>query len=57
VDSTPASQAGLIEANNIYRVGEAAAVAQAEDLVKAHMAAHPDLMNIPPAERAAAHGK
>jgi ferredoxin len=57
VDSTPASQASLIEANNIYRVGDPVAVGRAEDLVQAHVAAHPELMAVPPAERAAAHGK
>src|SRR5678815_6198852 len=43
-DSTPASQKGLIEANAVYRAGEAGAVAQAEEIVKSHMASHPDLM-------------
>ena len=54
-DSTPASQKALIEANSIYRAGDADAVAKAEAIVKAHMSAHPDLMSVPPAERAAAH--
>jgi NAD-dependent dihydropyrimidine dehydrogenase PreA subunit len=54
-DSTPKSQASLIEANAIYRAGEADAVGRAEAIVKAHMAAHPDLMAMPSAERAAAH--
>ena len=57
VDSTPANQKTLIEANAIFRAGEADAVAKAEALAKAHMAAHPDLMAVPPAERAAAHVK
>ncbi len=57
VDTTPASQASLIEANNIYRVGDATTVSRAESLVQAHVAAHPELMAVPPAERAAAHGK
>ncbi len=57
VESTPASQNGLIEANAVYRVGDAAAVAGAEALVKAHIAAHADLMGVEPAERAAAHAK
>ena len=56
-DSTPASQKALIEANAIYRAGDAGAVAQAEQIVKAHEASHPDLMAVPPAERAAAHAK
>lgn len=46
-----------IEANAIYRAGDADAVARAETLVKAHESAHPELMAIAPAERAAAHGK
>ena len=54
---TPASQKGLIEANSVYRAGDAAAVAQAEAMVKAHMAAHADLMSVAPAERAVAHAK
>jgi ferredoxin len=56
-DSTPASQKGLIEANAVYRAGDAGAVARAESIVKAHEAAHADLMAVPPAERAAAHAK
>src|SRR6266545_2440263 len=43
-DSTPASQKSLVEANAVYRAGDAEAVAKAEELVKGHMAAHPDLM-------------
>lgn len=56
-DSTPPSQKALIEANAIFRTGEASAVAQAEQLVTSHMASHADLMAVPPAERAAAHAK
>jgi ferredoxin len=56
-DSTPASQKALIDANAIYRAGDAGAVAQAEGIVKAHESARPDLMAVPPAERAAAHAK
>ena len=56
-ESTPASQKGFIEANATYRAGDAAAVAAAEALVKAHVAAHADLMGVAPAERAAAHAK
>jgi NAD-dependent dihydropyrimidine dehydrogenase PreA subunit len=56
-ESTPASQKAFIEANAVYRAGDPAAVAQAEGIVKAHMAAHPELMAVPPAERAAAHAK
>jgi NAD-dependent dihydropyrimidine dehydrogenase PreA subunit len=56
-DSTPASQKLLIEANAVYRAGDAAAVSSAEALVEQHKAAHPDLMAVPPADRAAAHAK
>jgi ferredoxin len=56
-ESTPGSQKQLIEANNVFRAGEPDAVARAEELVKEHVAAHPDLMAIPAADRAAAHGK
>jgi NAD-dependent dihydropyrimidine dehydrogenase PreA subunit len=56
-DSTPSSQKALIEANSVYRVGDAGAVAQAEEIVKGHVAAHPDLMAVAPTERAAAHAK
>jgi len=55
VDSTPASQQALIEANDIYRPDDADAFAKAEALVKAHVDAHPELMGVEPAERAAAH--
>ena len=54
-DSTPTSQKDLIEANAVYRPGDPAAVARAESIVQAHMAAHPDLMSVDPAERATAH--
>jgi ferredoxin len=56
-ETTPASQKRLIEANAIYRAGEADAVARAETLVREHTAANPQLMAIAPADRAAAHGK
>jgi NAD-dependent dihydropyrimidine dehydrogenase PreA subunit len=56
-ESTPASQKQLIEANAVYRAGEPDAVARAESLAKAHVEAHPELMAIAPADRAAAHGK
>ena len=56
-DSTPASQKSLIEANAAFRAGDADAVSKAEEIVKAHMAAHPDLMAVAPTERAAAHAK
>ena len=56
-ESTPASQKQLIEANAVYRTGDAGAVAQAESMVQAHVAGHADLMGVAPAERAAAHAK
>ena len=56
-ESTPASQKEFVEANAVYRAGDADAVAKAESIVQAHMAAHADLMAVPPAERAAAHAK
>ncbi len=54
-DATPNSQRDLIEANNVYRSGDAEAVAAAEATAQAHVDAHPDLMAIVPAERQAAH--
>ena len=54
-DATPASQKELIEANAVYRAGDATAVAAATTIVSAHVSAHPELINIPAAERAAAH--
>lgn len=56
-DSTPASQKDLIEANLVYRNGDADTMAQAEALVKGHVDSHPDLMAIPAPERAAAHNR
>jgi ferredoxin len=56
-DSTPPSQKILIEANAVYRAGEAEAVGRAEALAKAHVDAHPDLMAVPPEKRAEAHLK
>jgi len=38
-DSTPSSQKDLIEANTIYRNGDADAMARAEAIVQAHVAA------------------
>ena len=57
IDATPASQKDLVEANGAYRNGDAGALAKAEAIVKAHMAAQKDLMAVPAAERAAAHAK
>ena len=56
-EATPATQKGLIEANRIYRAGDADAVAQAEGLVQAHVDGHAELMAMTPSDRAAAHGK
>ena len=41
IDATPSHQKDLIEANAIYRNGDADAMAQAEEIVKAHVASHP----------------
>jgi ferredoxin len=57
VESTPASQKGLVEANAVYRAGEPDTVARAEEIARQHQASHPELMAVPPTERAAAHGK
>jgi NAD-dependent dihydropyrimidine dehydrogenase PreA subunit len=57
VDAVPSHQKALIEANAVYRSGDAAAVEKAEALVKAHVAGHADLMAVPAAERQAAHAK
>ena len=54
-DATPASQKGLIAANDIYRSGDAEAMAKAEAIVKDHVASHADLMAIDPKDRQAAH--
>src|ERR1700745_2510334 len=42
VDATPAHQKDLIDANFVYRNGDADAMAKAEEIVKAHVASHPD---------------
>jgi len=55
IDSTPSSQKDLIEANAVYRNGDADTMAKAEAIVKAHVEGHGDLMAVPPAERQAAH--
>ena len=55
IDATPSHQKDLIEANAIYRVGDADLMAKAEAIVKAHVAARPDIMAVPAAERAASH--
>jgi ferredoxin len=55
-ESTPASQKDLIDANAVFRPGDADTFTRAQQAVQAHETAHADLMAIPPAERAAAHG-
>src|ERR1700753_2507560 len=55
IDATPSHQKDLIEANAVYRLGDADAMAKAEAVVQAHIAARPDIMAVPAAERAAAH--
>jgi NAD-dependent dihydropyrimidine dehydrogenase PreA subunit len=56
-ESTPDSQKDLVEANAVFRAGDPAAVARAEEIVRQHKTRHPDLLAIPAAERAAAHAK
>jgi NAD-dependent dihydropyrimidine dehydrogenase PreA subunit len=56
-EATPSSQRTLIEANAVYRAGDAGAVAKAEALVSQHASARADLMAVPAAERAVAHAK
>lgn len=55
-ESTPPSQKDLVDANAVYRAGDPAAVQQAEAIVQNHVTQHTELMAVPPAERAAAHG-
>jgi ferredoxin len=55
IDATPSHQKDLIEANAIYRLGDADAMAKAEAIVEAHRTAQPELMAIPGPERQAAH--
>ena len=55
IDATPSHQKDLIEANAIYRNGDAEAMAKAEEIVRQHVEAQPTLMAIAPAERQAAH--
>jgi NAD-dependent dihydropyrimidine dehydrogenase PreA subunit len=54
-DATPATQKDLVEANAVYRSGDPAAFSAATNVVNAHVSAHPELMNVPTTERAAAH--
>jgi ferredoxin len=55
VEAPPVHQKDLIEANAVYRIGDPEAIAKAEAIVNAHIAAQAALMAIPPAERQAAH--
>ena len=55
IDSTPSTQKDLIEANAVYRLGDADAMAKAEAIVAAHVQAQAGLMAIDPKERQAAH--
>jgi ferredoxin len=57
IDATPSHQPDLVEANAVYRNGDADTMAQAEAIVAAHVAAHADIMAIPAAERQAAHAR
>jgi NAD-dependent dihydropyrimidine dehydrogenase PreA subunit len=54
-DSTPASQKDLVDANATFRAGDSEAFMKAEAMVAAHTAAHPELMDVAPTERASAH--
>jgi NAD-dependent dihydropyrimidine dehydrogenase PreA subunit len=54
-ESTPSTQQDMVEANRIYRSGDPAAIAAAEAIVQAHVAAQPALMALDPTERQAAH--
>ena len=47
----------VVEANAVYRNGDADAIARAEEIAKAHVAAHADIMAVPAAERQAAHAR
>ena len=55
IDATPSHQKDLVEANAVYRNGDADTMAKAEEIVAAHVAAQPALMAVAPAERQAAH--
>src|SRR5687767_10488196 len=54
-EAVPSHQGDLVQANAVYRSGNADALAQAESIVQGHVAAQPTLMAIPPTERQAAH--
>ena len=55
VEAVPESQAMLIEANDIYRLGEPDAMEQAEAIVRVHVEAHSDLLAVAPVERQGFH--
>jgi len=55
VEAVPESQTMLIEANDVYRLGEPEAMEQAEAIVKAHVEAHGDLLAMASAERQGSH--
>ncbi len=57
IDATPSHQKDLIEANAVYRNGDPDTMAQAEAIVKKHVADHADIMAVPAAERQAAHAR
>ncbi len=56
-DSTPLSQKALVEANAVFRAGDAGATARADEIVREHKASHPDLLAVPADQRANAHAK
>lgn len=56
VDTVPASQKDLIEANAVYRSGDVHAFTVAEAIVRRHIEAKPDLMALAPGDRQSAHG-
>jgi NAD-dependent dihydropyrimidine dehydrogenase PreA subunit len=56
-EATPSNQKDLIDANSVYRAGDAEAVAKAEAIVKEHVSTHAELMAVPPAERQSAHSR
>ena len=57
IDATPSHQKDLIEANAVYRNGDADTKAKAEEIVQQHIGAHADIMAVPAAERQAAHAR
>ena len=57
IDATPAHLKDLVEANAVYRLGDADTMAKAEEIVKKHVADHADIMAVPAAERQAAHAR